>query len=400
MKVLINDIGGDVRTETKDGKEWLVAPVTLMKSMNLDGGYVPENQVKKSALAWNGIPITLNHPQNANGELVSANSPDVAEKTWLGHIFNVKPSDPLTGEAWYDLEKVNRLGGKAGEIVERLENDETIEVSTSYFGDQLPPGEYDGEFRQNVVGNLRPDHLASLPNKEGRCSIADGCGVGEMAANTQMFVTPTDDPTGEVMGDNDNANPVAEAFNTLWNAVGKTQNEGAESSAGTHEIMSDLQDKDIIEELAENAEFDRENLEKWDGTDCLQNLYDDYQETEEAAKEPETNEESETVTNDDTDDPAVTFETQEEFEAAVQDIVSNEQAKNEKKQTVDRIIDNHSDYSEDDRDELLETNQKVLEGLADAIQPQANFAAQRGASPEPSTNDADTEGLKIFGSDE
>lgn len=202
MQLVVNEIGGeDVRRDTMNGKEYLVAPIRLIKAMRLHKGYVPKRHVKKSAPAWNGTPLTLNHPRNAEGELVSANSPDIAEKTWLGYVFNSKPTDSaVDGEAWLDIENAKEIGGQAKLILNKLKNGETVSVSSSYFGDPLGPGEYDGEHRDKVRGNLRPDHVAVLPNKEGVCSIDEGCGVGQQVANSELMVGASDDSVSPETG--------------------------------------------------------------------------------------------------------------------------------------------------------------------------------------------------------
>lgn len=186
MRLLLNELGS-IRHESRQGGDYLVAPVTPMKAMNLDKGYVPEDEVRKSQKAWNGTPVTLNHPRNDHGDLVSANSPDIMEKTRVGTLFNVNSPDQgesLEGEVWIDTAKAKAIGGGAEQIVNMLEGGDNVSVSTSYFGDKLTPGRYDGEHRTKVIGNLRPDHLALLPNKKGRCSISDGCMAGELSANS------------------------------------------------------------------------------------------------------------------------------------------------------------------------------------------------------------------------
>ena len=203
--MIINSIDtSDVRHETLKGRDWLVAPITLIKSMNLSKGYVPESQVINSTRAWNGTPLTLNHPRNAQGQLVSANSPEMSEKTWLGHIFNAESRNEDTayvdGEAWFDIEHCNNLGGEAKQIIENLESDTSVAVSSSYFGNDMPAGNYDGEYYEKVKGNLKPDHVAVLPNKRGRCSMEDGCGVGPIAANMIMTNSLTQARTPEFSG--------------------------------------------------------------------------------------------------------------------------------------------------------------------------------------------------------
>lgn len=176
----------EIRREEFRGREYMVTPVRAMKAMELDKGYVPSQEVEKSAPAWNGTPITLNHPTDSRGQIVSANSPDIAEKTWLGYYFNADfeaSEDALDGEAWIDIQNAREVGGAAEQVIDMLQNREPVAVSTGYYGDKLPAGEYDGEEHDEVMGNIRPDHLAMLPNSDGKCSIDDGCMAGVQAVN-------------------------------------------------------------------------------------------------------------------------------------------------------------------------------------------------------------------------
>lgn len=196
MELLLNELD-TVRREELRGREYLVAPVTPMKSMRLDKGYVPKQEMVKSRAAWNGTPVTLNHPADTDGNLVSANSPGIAERTQLGVLYNVDVTDDgemLEGEVWIDEMKANHIGDDAEAVIDRLDNGDSVSVSTSYFGDPLDAGEYDGEHREQVMGNLRPDHLALLPNKSGRCSIDDGCVAGDLAANSIQVAAAGGDP--------------------------------------------------------------------------------------------------------------------------------------------------------------------------------------------------------------
>ena len=55
---------------------------------------------------------------------------------------------------------------------------EMMEVSTGLFSEIEPkPGVFKGRHYKGVVRNLRPDHLAILPDSIGACSIADGAGA-------------------------------------------------------------------------------------------------------------------------------------------------------------------------------------------------------------------------------
>jgi hypothetical protein len=186
----------DIRREELDGTEYVVAPTTLLKPMylNVPGNwsvneaYLPQQEAKASIPSWNGTPLTLNHPTQ-NGAGTTANSPEMHQKSVLGRVFNAEwENGEVVGEAWFNVPKIREMGGMAENALERVLNGGGVEVSTGYRASKLPSGEYDGETHTAVQGNLKPDHLAVLPNKQGKCSIASGCGVGEPVANS-LIVT-------------------------------------------------------------------------------------------------------------------------------------------------------------------------------------------------------------------
>jgi hypothetical protein len=79
---------------------------------------------------------------------------------------------------WIDINKANELGGDALKVLERLEAGLPVEVSTAYFRDLEPAtGEFGGVPYIAIARNLRPNHLALLPDDVGACSWQDGCGA-------------------------------------------------------------------------------------------------------------------------------------------------------------------------------------------------------------------------------
>jgi len=93
---------------------------------------------------------------------------------WNAHI----DGDALKGEFWVDIAKAEKVGGQATQLLQRLRNNEAIDVSTGYFRDFIEsPGTHDGKAYSGIARNLRPDHIAILLNETGACSWADGCGV-------------------------------------------------------------------------------------------------------------------------------------------------------------------------------------------------------------------------------
>jgi len=141
----------DVRRETLDGTEYVIAPINLLKPMHLNvpptwdaqEAYLPAEQAKESVPSWNGTPLTLNHPA-ANGSGATANSPEMHENTVLGRVFNAEwTGQKVQAEAWFNEQKARDMGGMAEDALERVLNGDTVEVSTGYRASKLPSGEYD-----------------------------------------------------------------------------------------------------------------------------------------------------------------------------------------------------------------------------------------------------------------
>jgi hypothetical protein len=173
-------IANRAERRTLDGRAHVVAPVVALVAGVVNGELVTVDELAAFAAAWNGRPVPLRHPQDAAGQFVSANSPEVIEASVIGQVFEMHvEGDRLLGEVWLDVEKCERLGGDALRALQRLEAGGVIEVSTAYFCDFEPTnGVFNGRQYTAVQRNLRPDHVALLPDEVGACSIADGCGAG------------------------------------------------------------------------------------------------------------------------------------------------------------------------------------------------------------------------------
>lgn len=202
VQLAVNELG-DVRRVEEDGKEWLVAPATFLKNMTLHKGYVPKEEVAKATERWDGTPIVPDHPRVGPKTFISVNSP-MADEPTFGEIRSPKTeingTAATSAEAWFDVQAAHDIGGEPKRIVNGLEDGKSFGVSSAYGGDDLPPGEYDGQKREKVKGNLRPDHVAVFANKNGRCTLRDGCGVGEIAADdvsaNEVMVNVSDDGSG------------------------------------------------------------------------------------------------------------------------------------------------------------------------------------------------------------
>lgn len=167
-----------IRRAQLQGKSYIVAPVAMLTEGVHAGSNGPllyrESECKKAAPAWNMKPIVVYHPQ-MNGQGISACDPDVLEKQQVGMIMNTGWRGKLRCEAWIDEARAAQVDNR---VIEALENNKVMEVSTGLFTDNVgEPGEWNGKPYSAEATNHQPDHLALLPDKIGACSVADGAGL-------------------------------------------------------------------------------------------------------------------------------------------------------------------------------------------------------------------------------
>lgn len=185
MQFVVNRISR--ATETKfDGRAYLVAPVTMLVPGVLNGALVPAEETGRYVEAWNGRPVTLNHPTR-NGEYVSAGTPEINATEAPGQVWNASFADgKLTAEIWIDIAKATAIGGDALTVMDRLRSNQPVEVSTGYFADhEQSNGTHNGKAYSMIARNIRPDHLALLPDGVGACSWQDGCGTPRVNAENK-----------------------------------------------------------------------------------------------------------------------------------------------------------------------------------------------------------------------
>jgi len=196
--LLTSNLSGKVRQESLDGRDFLVAPLSMIVPGVLSGSkgplYYPLSEISRNADAWNGIPIVKNHPQNKDGSPCSARSPKVLEQVGMGTVFNAQVNGKLIAEGWFDVEKTKRISPST---YNKLVRGEVEELSTGLFTDNEPvknieDAKFNGRSYTHIARNYRPDHLAILPDKKGACSADDGCGVNvnesteDLASNEEL----------------------------------------------------------------------------------------------------------------------------------------------------------------------------------------------------------------------
>lgn len=176
-------LNASLRRETLNGKEYLVAPVTLIQFGVLNGSNGPilyeEKDAKETADAWNGMPLLLNHPQK-QGRPTSGRDPEIINRYGLGNVYRVTSNGKLAGEAWFDIEKANSVHPG---IIEDIENGRKVEVSTGLgLSLEQREGVHNDRTYLSIARNYRPDHLAVIVDGRGACSVDDGCGVNNKSS--------------------------------------------------------------------------------------------------------------------------------------------------------------------------------------------------------------------------
>lgn len=177
-RLVANIATGSIRRETLNGREYIVAPISLIVPGVLVGNkgplLYPPDEVSKNPSAWDGHPIVVNHPI-INGRPVSAHDERV-KPNWIGFLKNTVYNGKLRAEGWFDVERTRAADMR---VLNALNSGMPLESSTGLITKNTPVnnGEHNGVRYTAIARNYRPDHLAVLPDHVGACSIKDGCGV-------------------------------------------------------------------------------------------------------------------------------------------------------------------------------------------------------------------------------
>lgn len=197
MELLTTNLTDKVRREVLNGREHLVAPLSMIVPGVLPGSkgplYYSDSEIAKEPEIWNNVPITVGHPKDDSG-YISARSPEVLNRVGIGNVFNTVYNGKLVAEGWFDVEKTRAVDER---ILNSLEANLPIELSTGLFTDRAdaPKGsKFNGKAYKQIATNFRPDHLAILPDHTGACSIKDGCGVMVNQDGSEEYVLNSTQP--------------------------------------------------------------------------------------------------------------------------------------------------------------------------------------------------------------
>ncbi len=355
---------GGTRREQLHGRDYIVAPMAMLTEgvHNGSGGplYYPEKECRAAAQSWNMRPVVVYHPE-INGQGVSACDPDILEKQQVGMVMNTVWDGKLRAEAWLEEDRLSAVDNR---ILDALEQNKMMEVSTGLFTDNEPEaGTYQTKAYTHIARNHRPDHLAILPDRVGACSIADGAGLLQLNEDGGLPEDLSVDKATEL---------VARLQTHIQNH--STPNHEEQTMANT-ELIDSL----IANDATQWEEGDREVLQNMDD-DTLAKLAPVEVESDQQEFEDEP----------DVDDGPVTMEEYvAKAPAQFQDVIKNGLAAHEqaKAKLIDTITENEANQFSK---EFLQTKGiQELEGLA-AIAAVPAPAAPAAAAPVPMFNGAAT----------
>lgn len=183
--------GAQLRRETLNGEEYLVAPVVAIQEgvymyprqngRGIKREFLPAEEIANTAEEWEGEILTLSHPQNDQGRPGLTDDPDTSYQN-VGLFRNVDyKEESLVGETWIRANEVGEHGGELEDYVNSVEAGNPQEVSTGYrAGTEFEKGTYQNQRYTYIQREPEPDHLALLTNNRGNCSVAEGCGAGQV----------------------------------------------------------------------------------------------------------------------------------------------------------------------------------------------------------------------------
>lgn len=175
-----------ISTQIIDGKEHIVINdvVPIVDDIVMNGIFYPADEINKSYMTLNDNLMPLDHPR-INNEHVSALNPQAINNFYIGAWGrNVRKSnDRVLMDAYIDR-KFAESTEKGRMLVNRLDdmmsgkNTTPIHVSTglTYTPDNQS-GTSKGKRYKSIARNMRFDHVAILPDKQGAATPDDGVGI-------------------------------------------------------------------------------------------------------------------------------------------------------------------------------------------------------------------------------
>ena len=268
MEKLVANLSNKVRTATLQGREYLVAPVSMLMPGVFSGSAGPilyaEPDIKASVTAWNAKPITIGHPELPNGDKVSGCTPESLDRLSVGMILNTKyngKSKKLQAEAWFDVARLSQVPG-ADTVHTALLANQKLEVSTGLIVEAIVAnGTHEGKEFVATATNYKPDHLAIILDGEGAFSLKDGAGL--LVNKSSKPARP--ERTIRLVG---NAKSLLEAVEGVTKAVRDAYEVWSPDGPNTYVYIEDVTASAVIFEMYDSSgeeKYYQQNYEISDG---------------------------------------------------------------------------------------------------------------------------------------
>lgn len=174
LRTTVNN--ADIRTETYNGREYMVIPsYTLPDNVVMNGGLYPKSEIDSSYLTLEDTPAPVGHPM-VNGKYVSAYSPYGWPEHNAGAVNRnvVREGNRVKLEKWVDIEyaKNSAIGQQ---LLDAVAAKKPIHTSTGIMLEREPATNGDGY--DWIARNMKFDHDAILINETGAATPEQGVGL-------------------------------------------------------------------------------------------------------------------------------------------------------------------------------------------------------------------------------
>jgi hypothetical protein len=181
---ILNEAGVELRTEMLENREhWVVPTVAITEGVH-SGSRGPilylENEIGKNPANWDHKPAIIYHPlaaEDGQRPPPTAASQEVINNQKVGIPLDSRWEDSkLKMNTWLDKERLKEVSEP---VYNALSKKQKVEVSTGLKADiEWTKGVWnDGTEYVGIARNIRPDHLAILPDQTGACDISKGAGL-------------------------------------------------------------------------------------------------------------------------------------------------------------------------------------------------------------------------------
>ena len=342
-KIKCNVETNNIKYTNFEGVKHMVIPVIMAQEGVMNRLFYPAEEFEGWANTWDGVPVPINHPE-IEGVAVSARSPRIQELNSVGYVFNSKYEDKkLKGEIYLNLEKVKKLN--ADYLIQSFESGEIMEVSTGLYSNvEMVSGKYGDDEYDAIVRNIRPDHLALLPNTVGACSIEDGCGASISVNSCQC---------GGVCGGKKNSQK----------EISKLLNLSLEKKYNDLVYIIDIYDNSVIYEFGKNRSVYKESYVINDDNVVI--LEDDAQEViQKASYQPLNlsggNNNMTEIQNEEIKEEEATEETPEEVTEEATEETTEETTEEIKEETTEEVKAETEEATEEATEEVKENEETEI----------------------------------------